>query len=109
MPTRRTALTLIGSALALPLLGTQAQAAKTHTIRISGHSFSPRKLNAKVGDTVTFMNRDSALHTGTARNGAFDTGRLQQGQAAQVSLTAAGQIDYFCAVHPSMTGVILVS
>ncbi len=108
MLTRRTALTLIGSTLALPLISTRAEA-KSHTIRISGHSFSPRKLSAKVGDTVTFENRDSAPHTGTARNGAFDTGRLQNGQRAEVTLSQAGEIDYFCAVHPSMTGKISVS
>jgi plastocyanin len=60
------------------------------------------------GDTVVFTNRDSAGHTATANGGAFDTGILQLGQSASVTLTQSGTYSYFCLPHPNMKGTIVV-
>jgi plastocyanin len=81
--------------------------AADHTVTIEGMKFSPASLSIAVGDTVTFVNQDSAPHTATAE-GTFDTGRLNQGQSAKLTFNGAGSFAYICTVHPSMNGTIAV-
>lgn len=111
-PTRRSVLRLAASAAALPLLAQTAHAASHaagHDITISNFAFSPKDLTISAGSKVTFTNADSAPHTATADNGSFDTGRLNQGQAASLTFSAAGTYTYFCAFHPNMKGTITVT
>ncbi len=80
--------------------------AADHAVEIKGMKFSPAALAVKVGDTVTFTNADAAPHTGTAEDGAFDTGRLNRGQSATVTISAAGAHSYKCLIHPMMKGTV---
>lgn len=80
--------------------------AATHTVTIQGFAFTPSRLSVAEGDTVTFTNQDNAPHTATASDGAFDTGRLNGGESASVTIPASGTFDYFCKFHPNMTGQI---
>ena len=82
--------------------------AAEHKVEIQGMAFSPAKLTVAVGDTIIFTNQDGAPHTGTATNTSFDTGILNQGESGTITLTKAGTLDYFCAVHPSMKGQLIV-
>lgn len=105
--TRRSTLALFTAApLALALAG-RAQAA-THAITIQGMAFSPAEITISRGDTIRFTNNDSAPHTATFRSAGKDTGRLSQGQSAELTFETAGSYDYFCAVHPSMRGRVIV-
>jgi len=97
----------LGGAFSLPLLSLPARAA-THQVAIRGMAFEPATLTIAIGDSVTFTNEDSAPHTATATNDAFDTGRLGRGDAASLTFSAAGRFDYACAIHSSMTGAITV-
>jgi len=100
---------LIAAALLAPLaLGTAVLPAPAaeHTVVIKGMKFSPAALNVASGDTITFVNQDSARHTASATDGAFDTGRLSKGQSATVTVAAGGTHNYICKVHPSMKGVV---
>lgn len=96
---------------ALPVAVKMASAAghAVHTVEIKNGRFSPATLEMQAGDRVTFINMDRAPHTATADNGAFDTGRLGQGDEATIQITAAGNHSYFCAVHPRMKGRIVAS
>lgn len=96
---------LIATALTLVALAAPTMAAD-HQVSIKGMAFSPARIEVAAGDTVTFTNADRAPHTATARNGTFDTGRLAKGQSATIRIGASGTIDYFCAIHPRMTGQI---
>ena len=82
--------------------------AEDHVVTISGFAFEPANLTIAAGDSVTFVNRDGAPHTATQTGGAFDTGRLARNAQSTLTFSAAGSYDYFCAVHPSMTGKITV-
>lgn len=62
-----------------------------------------------VGTTVTVTNDDSVPHTVTADDGSFDTGTIQPGDSAQITLDAAGTFTYHCNIHGSMTGSITVT
>ena len=79
------------------------------TITIKDFDYSPRDLEVKVGDTITVVNADSASHTLTAEDQAFDTGPFGK-ETRTVTVSAPGKITYSCTVHPFMPkGVIQVS
>ena len=80
--------------------------AADHAVEIKGMKFNPAALDVAAGDTVTFTNADAAPHTATANDGAFDTGRLNKGQSATVTVAAAGVHDYKCAIHTMMKGTV---
>lgn len=80
--------------------------AETHQVSIQGFAFSPATLTVAAGDTIVFTNMDSAPHTATANDGSFDTGRLGNGDSAEITIAAAGTMDYICAFHPSMKGQV---
>ena len=72
--------------------------------------FSPNPISIKVGDTVTWTNNGSVTHTSTSNTGAWDTGPIGSGATSSaVSFNSAGTFPYHCAIHPSMTGTVIVS
>lgn len=93
--------------VALGLLSVRAQA-ETIQVTIDKLVFAPTEVNAKVGDTVEWVNKDALAHTATATNGDWNvvTGPKQSGQ---VVLKKAGAVDYFCKYHPNMKGRVIVA
>ena len=76
------------------------------TITISNFEFAPEVLEAKVGDTITVVNKDSAEHTVTAKDKSFDTGRFASGTKT-FTVTKAGRFEYVCDVHPFMANRVI--
>lgn len=84
-------------------------------------SYSPNPINVKVGDTVTWTNDDGQAHTVTSGNSSdpdkgkvFDSSPnfnplLAPKQTFQHKFTTAGEIPYFCGLHPTMVGKVVVS
>ena len=92
---------------------TQAKApaaAKTAgtTVELTNTTFQPQSIDVKVGDTVTFVNKDEIAHTATA-DGTFDSKTLEQGASFSFTATKAGKLDYVCLFHPGMTGTLNVT
>jgi plastocyanin len=84
-------------------------AAKPVSAAISNFAFAPQAIEVEVGQEITWTNEDSAPHTVTATSGAeFDSGTMEQGATYSWKATKAGTVEYFCAIHPSMTGTITV-
>jgi plastocyanin len=80
------------------------------SVDIANFAFAPKAIQAKVGQTITFTNKDSAPHTATATEGAkFDSGQLDQGKSFSYTAKKAGTIQFVCSFHPNMTGTITVS
>lgn len=88
-------------------LGSTAHAA-THNVSITNFSFAPQSLTIQPGDTVRWSNDDSAPHTATAVNGAFDSGFLAVGSTFSFAFPEVGSFAYVCLFHSEMTGVINV-
>jgi len=85
-------------------------AAAESKVTIDNFTFSPPTLTVAAGTKVTWVNHDDVPHTATstAKPRAFDSGTLDtDGQFSHVFSTP-GTYDYFCAVHPKMTGRIIV-
>lgn len=86
---------------------TAATSGDTATITIADFAFVDVPTVA-VGDIVVVENTDSASHTWTSRDGAFDSGTLGSGDVFEFTFTEPGEYDFFCQIHPSMTGTITV-
>ena len=94
--------------VALLAFAVPAVQAATRGVSIRDFAFAPKTVEIRVGDRVTWTNRDSVEHTATARNGSFDTGSLGEGESRSVRFSVAGTYRYICTPHPSMTGTIVV-
>jgi plastocyanin len=77
-------------------------------VTIQGFSFDPGTLTITAGTTVTWTNRDNAGHTATADDASFNSGRLANGASFGQTFSTAGTYTYHCAIHPDMTGTIVV-
>ena len=76
-------------------------------ITIADFGFSP--LTVTAGATVTVTNNDGAPHTVTAVGGEFATGLIDAGATvAFVAPTQPGTYTFFCDLHPTMQGTLVV-
>jgi plastocyanin len=61
------------------------------------------------GADVQVSNADAEAHTMTARNGAFDSGSVDEGTSVTFKApTVPGTYEFYCDIHPSMTGQLVV-
>ncbi len=76
---------------------------------IKDFAFLPTPLRVTAGASVTVTNDDGAPHTLTADDGKFDTGNLEGGKQATITIDEPGTYAYHCDIHNYMTGVIEAS
>ena len=76
--------------------------------------YDPQEITVSVGTTVVWSNDDTAAHTVTSGNpssgpsGTFDSDILAAGKTFEHKFDSAGTTEYFCQVHPWMTGKVTV-
>jgi plastocyanin len=73
------------------------------------NSYSPNPSEVKVGEVVTWVNEDSAIHTATSTDGTFDSDILRRGQTYNYTFDSVGEYSYFCTLHPDMVGRVIVT
>jgi plastocyanin len=95
----------IAAAISLCLSG--AHAVETTNVMIDNFTFEPAQLTVKVGSTVTWKNRDDIPHT-VVSAGKFRSKTMDTDDSYSFTFTAAGDYNYFCSLHPHMTGMIKV-
>jgi plastocyanin len=93
------------------LANTPAQTSATaqtqsNAINIQNFAFSPATLTVKKGAVVTWTNNDSVPHQ--IKSATFNSSSLSKGQTFSFTFNDAGSFDYSCAIHPSMSGKIIV-
>jgi plastocyanin len=81
-----------------------------------GNHFEPEILKIGKGTTVKWTNEDDTLHTvtsGTPESGSsgtqFDSSYLSGGKTYEHTFKKTGTFNYYCTLHPYMTGKIYVS
>lgn len=79
-----------------------------NTVTIAGMSFSPATLTIAKNATVTWVNNDNVTHTSTSDNNVWNTGSIGTGTSKANVFSVSGTYSYHCAVHPMMTGTIIV-
>jgi len=76
--------------------------------------YEPEELQISQGTAVVWKNEDSAMHTVTSGNsqegpdGLFDSALFGTGESYEFIFTTQGKEDYYCIVHPWMTGSVAV-
>jgi plastocyanin len=88
--------------------GTSSITQTANEVVIDNLAFEPATLNISTGTTVTWANNDSAAHTITARDNTFKSGTLSPGGSFSFTFNEKGTFEYYCTIHPSMTGKIIV-
>ena len=78
-------------------------------VSIVDFAFDPNAVYVAPGGTVTWSNIGGAAHTVTSTGGAFDSGAIGSGGGFSVTFQGAGMYGYYCAIHPAMTGTVIVS
>jgi plastocyanin len=70
--------------------------------------FEPKSLEVKVGQTVTWVNKDTAPHNVVnEREGQQPKSELfNEGGKYSFTPTKAGRIAYVCTIHPGMEGTL---
>jgi plastocyanin len=93
-----------------------ARGSSTPTCASSNSCYSPYTTTISSGDKVIWKNSDSVTHTVTSGDPTmpdtvqvlFDSGTVSAGSTFEWSPTEAGEVPYFCMLHPWMTGLVTV-
>lgn len=83
-----------------------ASPSREHHIEIKDLVFVPATIDVKVGDTITWTNRDFVPHTATASDKSWDTGTINKDESKSVVIDSEMETDYYCIFHPNMEGSI---
>lgn len=79
------------------------------TVVLANIAYTPDPLTVRAGQAVTWRWEDNGLvHTVTADDGSFDSGRRTHGDYSH-AFTTPGDHPYHCEVHARMKGTILVT
>ena len=95
---------LVGALLAYGAVAAQ----EANEIKIDNFVFNPPELTIAVGTTVKFVNHDDIPHSVVDKNKAFRSKALDTDDSFTFTFANAGTYDYFCGLHPHMTGKINV-
>ena len=112
--TRTLARILLGCALAFPIglvaaaqTKTPAKTAGVFQIAIERATFEDAPTGIKTGDTIEWVNKDPFDHTSTSRTGLWDV-LIPAGKKMRVVMKKAGTLEYYCKLHPNMSGTLVV-
>jgi plastocyanin len=98
---------LVAAAALLPAATALAEEPAAVAVHIDNFVFEPAQLTVKVGQTVTWTNRDDIPHTVVCAR-KFRSKTMDTDGTYSFTFTSAGEYKYFCSLHPHMTGVIKV-
>jgi amicyanin len=77
-------------------------------VDIDQFTFLPQRITVKAGTTVTWINEDDVPHTVASSGNLFKSKALDTADKFSFTFTTPGTYDYFCSVHPHMTGAVVV-
>ena len=92
-----------------PSIDSRASVPAAESVAINGMQFQPATIRVKAGEEVSWTNNAAMPHTVTGRDdGNLASQRLNQGSVFSHTFEQPGTYNYYCALHPSMTGVVIV-
>jgi plastocyanin len=92
---------------AAPVLPARA-AGPDMEVKIDNFTFSPGRITAKAGTTITWINEDDIPHTVASVTKGFKSKALDTDDKFAFTFTTPGTYEYFCSLHPHMTGTIVI-
>jgi plastocyanin len=106
--TRTLALGAIAGLVAAFIAAASPAHAATIDVKIDNFTFNPQQITVKAGDTVSWVNHDDIPHTVTSKTMAFRSKAMDTDDTFSFTFATPGIFPYFCALHPHMTGTIVV-
>lgn len=96
--------------MAMPASQAATPVAGPNQVVINNFAFGPATLTVKRGTTVTWINKDGDAHTVTAVGAKppFASNPLDTGDSFSFTFNQPGTYAYFCKIHPTMKGVVVV-
>jgi Icc protein len=86
-----------------------APSATATTVKIDNFSFSPPTTTVPAGTTITWVNADDVPHKIVSSDGKFAASpAIDTNDRYAFRFTQPGRYEYFCGLHPKMTGAIVV-
>ena len=76
-------------------------------VKINHFVFGPQELIVDMGTTVIWRHNDNVAHT-VVSSGLFESESLNRGDEFAFTFSEKGEYTYYCSIHPSMTGKIIV-
>jgi plastocyanin len=105
----RTVVLAVVAVLALAVTGASQPASQaTKAVAIKSTGFSPKSVTIATGDAVKWTNRDTKNHQVVANNGSFASAAIKPGKSYTHTFNTAGTFGYRDALHPSLTGKVVV-
>jgi plastocyanin len=104
---RTLALGAMAGLVTIALAAVPARAADTE-VKIDNFTYNPQQITVKAGTTVTWINHDDIPHTVTSQTMRFKSNALDTDDKFSFTFATPGSYPYFCALHPHMTGTIVV-
>ncbi len=88
---------------------TEGTGVEEERIEMAELAFTPDTLTVAAGATVIWVNADETLsHTSTSDDALWSSGNLAVGDEFSHAFDEAGTFAYFCEIHPTMRGTIVV-
>lgn len=79
-----------------------------NVIEIKNFAYTPKDITIKIGETVTWINKDSMAHDAQADDKSWNVDLMVQGESQTKKFDKAGTYNYHCGPHPWMKGTIVV-
>jgi plastocyanin len=100
--------TVVGLALAVTG-ASQPASTVTKTVSITATAFTPASRTIATTDSIKWTNNDTKSHQVVANNGSFASATIAPGKSYTHTFNTAGTYRYHDALHPSLTGKIVVN
>ena len=77
-------------------------------VTVENFNFVSAEIVVPPGTTVVWTNADDVEHTVTASDNSFSSPAIEPESQFSHTFASAGTYSYFCAIHPFMTGKVVV-
>jgi plastocyanin len=89
-------------------LETDMPMAGSHEVSVDNFSFAPAAAAVSAGTTITWTNHDDIPHNIVSTDQKFKSPVLDTDEQFSHRFDVPGTYDYFCSIHPRMTGRVVV-
>jgi Icc protein len=86
----------------------KAAAGAAQQVVVDNFSFAPATTSVAVGTTITWTNRDDVPHNVVSTEKRFASPVLDTDEQFSHTFDWAGTYNYYCSIHPKMTGRVVV-
>jgi len=108
-----TAVLLLAFGLSAPGLGKQGAGSPgdqndKYQVKIDNFSFMPASLTVPASTKVTWINHDDVPHNVVSTDKKFASPVLDTDEQFSYEFKDLGTYEYYCSIHPKMTGKVIV-